>query len=269
MLVRGGAAPSRPARAPRRPGPSRGAVVALVLIGLAGCAPSPSPARWVPPSREELTAARAWLDALRDELGPRTEEVAMTIEAPLLPGAIRARGAVAIAPGRAARVVLLGPGGTTAADLWMDRARHRLAIPAREEVVRGERGDALRGMPLELFRTWFLEPLDGELLDASIDDDVLVAVLRTEDATVFVRAERGTPISAGDLRIERVPLAAPGARAEGGERDVETIHAPHGTTCGRVSYTRPRVGMRAEIACASRKPGVAERALVDPDRGPS
>lgn len=233
------------------------AAVAACAAVFAGCAaPSRLEVPWAPPSRHELTAARAWLDSLRAELGPRTEEIRITLEAPLLPGAIRARGAIAVSPHRAARVVLLGPGGTTAADLWMDEDRHRLSIPVRDEVVRGRRGEALRGMPVELFRSWFLEPLEGELLDASIDGDVLRAVFRTSDATVFVRAVR-----LGELRIERHPRR--GASSE--PPDIEVVHAPRGTACATVTYERPRIGVHAEITCASRKPGVAERAMIDPD----
>lgn len=233
------------------------ALIACGVLVSAGCARE-RPVAWAPPSRAELEAARAWLQSLRSELGPRTEEIRITLEAPLLPGAIRARGAIAVEPHRAARLVLLGPGGTTAADLWMDRDAHRLAIPAREEIVRGRRGEELRGMPLELFRSWFLEPLEGELLDASIDGDQLSAVLRTADATVFVRAKRS-----GDLRLERVPRRS----WPGGARDVEIVHAEAGTGCGRVTYERPRVGVRAEITCASRRGTVAAPALLDPDRG--
>jgi hypothetical protein len=237
------------------------AAAMLTLVGAVGCT-SPEPrAAWAPPSREELASVRARLDDLRSQLGARTEEIAITLEAPLLPGAIRARGAIAVVPGRAARVVLLGPGGTTAADLWMDRERHRLAVPARDTITRGKRGESLRGMPLELFRTWFLEPLDGELLDASVDDGVMRAVLRTRDATVFVRAERDDA-----LVIERVPLPS-GTEEPGGEPDVEIIRAPGGAACARVTYERPRLGVRAEITCASRKAGAAERAMRDPDAG--
>ena len=233
------------------------ALVGLATFGSAACASTPPSVKWSAPSREELAAAHAWLAGLRADMGPRTEEIRITLEAPLLPGAIRSRGAIAVVPHRAARIVLLGPGGTTAADLWMDEERQRLAIPARDEIIRGRRGETLRGMPLELFRSWFLEPLEGELLDASIDGEVLHVVLRARDATVFVRAER-----AGDLRIERV---ARGASASGAEADVERIHAERGTACARVTYERPRVGVRAEITCAARRASVADAALRDPD----
>ncbi len=243
------------------------ALAAMTFGLLGGCvpasvaAPAPGDERmvdWAPPSRAELEEARDWLDRLRAALGDRTEEIGITLEAPLLPGAIRARGAIAVAPGRAARLVMIGPGGTTAADLWMDRERHRLAIPVRDEIVRGKRGEPLRGIPIELFRTWFLEPLAGELLDASIDGDVLHAVLRTPEATVFVRALRQ-----GELRLERVPRTV-----EEGPRDVEVIVARRGTECARVTYERPRVGVRAEIVCSARRASIVEKALLDPDRGP-
>jgi hypothetical protein len=190
------------------------------------------------------------LSALRAELGPRTEEVRIALEAPLLPGEVRARGAIAASPGRAVRMILVGPGGGTAADLWLDAERHRLALPAKDEVVRGRRGDPLPFVPVDLLRSWFLEPLAGEVLDVDVTADGARAVLRGRDGVVAVSLPRD-----GSLVLER------GA----GTRDVERIRAPAGARCAEVIYERPRTGVRASITCEARRTQVAERALIDPD----
>ncbi len=217
-----------------------------------GCATAPAPA-WRAPTRDELVAVHARLDAMRVQLGPRTEEVRIALEAPLLPGEVRARGAIAATPGRAVRMILVGPGGGTVADLWLDHDHHRLSLPARDEVVRGRRGEALPWVPIDLLRAWFLEPLEGELLDATTGPDGARAVLRGRDGLVFVSMPRD-----GSLVLER-------ATAGGGRRDVERIRAASGAACGEVVYERPRTGVRAQITCERRRRDVAERALLDPD----
>lgn len=228
-------------------------------LGASACGGRVVETRWAPPARAELADVHARLDAVRAELGPRTEEVRMVLEAPLLPGDIRARGAVAAVPGRALRMIVVGPGGSTAADLWMDAESHRIALPARDEVVRGARGEAAPFVPVDLLRAWFLEPLAGEVLDARVDGGGAWALLRTRDALVEV-----TLPADGSVALERRRRGAPGTHH--GEDDVERIRAASGARCGTVTYERPRTGVRATITCEARRGDVAERALVDPDR---
>jgi hypothetical protein len=228
-------------------------LVAALGLGSGGCAAPRTPA-WQPPSRAELEEAHTRLTAWRAALGPRTEEVRIAVEAPLLPVDVRARGAVAAVPGTALRMILVGPGGGTAADLWMDRDRHRLAMPARDEVLRGVRGDTSPLVPLDLLRAWFLEPLAGDVLDASVEPEGLTVVLGTPEAVVFA-----TFAGDGSMVLERVPRAWRGASP-----DLERIRAS-GTGCGEVVYERPRTGVRATIACEGRRQDVNARALVDPD----
>lgn len=230
----------------------RAAAAAGVALVVMGCAPS-GPSAWRPPTRAELETAHARLSVLRAELGTRTEEVRIALEAPLLPGEVRARGAIAASPGRAVRMILVGPGGGTAADLWLDAERHRLALPGRDEVIRGRRGDPLPFVPVDLLRSWFLEPLAGELLHVAVTPQGSQAVLQGRDGVVFVSLP-----SDGSLILER------GA----GTRDVERIRSPSGARCGEVVYERPRTGVRASITCEARRTRVAERALIDPDASP-
>jgi hypothetical protein len=147
----------------------------------------------------------------------------------------------------------VGPGGGTAADLWLDAERHRLVLPGREEVARGRRGDPLPFVPVDLLRAWFLEPLEGDLLDAAVTAEGSRAVLRGRDGVVSVSLPRD-----GSLVLER----------RAGTGDVERIRAPSGASCAEVVYERPRTGIRASITCEARRPSVAERALIDPDRTP-
>ena len=77
------------------------------------------------PKEERLARMRA--DQPRK---PYVERVRVGIVDPRSGKLYQARGAVAISPDRAARLVLLGPGGTTALDVWVTKEHFRIAIPA-------------------------------------------------------------------------------------------------------------------------------------------
>src|SRR5947209_6876614 len=107
--------------------------VALVLF-VAACAPSaiPRPPRL---TKEQLHDA----DAIgRDGLARWTrvatsdyrQEVLVSVRDDVAGLGFEGRGVVAVRPGHALRMILIGPGGTTAMDVWLRDGAFRVAIPA-------------------------------------------------------------------------------------------------------------------------------------------
>ncbi len=139
-------------------------VVLLVLaLGAAACAGSASvPVR--EPSQVEWTAARARLDAMRAALPstPWVEQVTIAFREPGTGKLFEGRGAIAVLPRRAMRMILVGPGGATALDAWVTPEAWRFAVPPIQLVKRGGR-DAPVALPIGFFRWWFLAPYDGRL----------------------------------------------------------------------------------------------------------
>ncbi len=141
-----------------------GAFVFVGALALGSTAPSALPE--VIDSQSEWRDARAELVALRRQVpnAPRVELVRISVRGQ---GGVRfeGRGAVAIAPKRALRMMLLGPAGRTALDVWATPERYRLAVPDLDIVEEGGTS-APTHLPIELFREWFINPLGGRLLAA-------------------------------------------------------------------------------------------------------
>lgn len=179
----------------------------------------------------EWTRARARLGRLRGELPsrPYTERVELGVTDPRTGEHYEARGAVAVSPGRAARLVLLGPGGATALDLWVTRDRFRFAVPPMKLERRGgaDPSDA-RGLPVGFLRWWLLAPLRGDLLfarstraDAAflLRDGRATVMLRTDGARFFALRREGTRAEALEWSARGI---APRAGARGRYVDAET-----------------------------------------------
>lgn len=140
------------------------------------------------------------------------QEITLSVRDDVAGKGFSGRGVVAVRPRRALRMILLGPGGTTAMDAWIADERWRIAIPAMDRVFRGDATSTSmpRGLPVPLLRRWLVEPFGGRPVaihrgrvtsDGSIVDDAngFVAFLRrsdvyeirareTEGATVRARA---------------------------------------------------------------------------------
>jgi hypothetical protein len=187
-----------------------GAFGAAITLFALGCGPASSSARSPyeliakdPPAREiatsvpdvsqyEWTIARYRLARLREGQPdhPYVERVRLAISDPRTGREYQARGAVAISPGRAARMILVGPGGTTALDVWVTRERFRFAVPAIKLEKRGGTDPAeARGLPIGMLRWWFLSPLAGRLLLARSTPAESAWILRDGGATVTLRSD--------------------------------------------------------------------------------
>ena len=71
-------------------------------------------------------------------VGPHTLRLAVKLREPFTGRTMEARGAVALSPPSALRMILLGPGGTTALDLWARDDEFRFAVPAIDLLRRGD-----------------------------------------------------------------------------------------------------------------------------------
>jgi len=203
-------------------------LVATLLLGC-GCLPidrgrspysvvggDPRRATKVPDIEQtEWTLSRARLSEMRRDLPrrPYVERVQVGVVDPRSGKLYQARGAVAVAPDRAARMVLVGPGGTTALDVWVTRDRYRFSIPALKMEKRGgvDLSD-VRGLPIGFLRWWFLSPLDGQLVLARSSPSEVAFLFRAGPATVTLRTdgERFLAIRRSGDQIEGIEWAGRG-----------------------------------------------------------
>ncbi len=103
----------------------------------------------------------------------------------------QARGAVAVEPGKALRMILIGPGGATALDAWVTDDHFRVVVPPISLERRGGADpEASRGLPVGFLRWWLLHPLEGRLLAAWNREGGPLYLLRHGDETVLLREAR-------------------------------------------------------------------------------
>ncbi len=264
----------------------RRAVLAGLVAVLAGvgCGPAPArPAALTWPTTAVWRGAQARLARLRLEAegdGPRTLRLALSLHEPFGGRVLEARGAVAIAPARAdgsspaggaLRMILIGPGGTTALDLWARADRFRFAVPAIDLLRRGDAStppSELRGLPVGFLRWWLLRPAAGSLLWYEREAATSRFVLRDGAAIVDLRLGDGGQVDA---------VRTTWARFEGEDVVVaeERVEAS-GVGCATARYVTRiplggdgRTGLPLEIAIRcegvdrSRAPN--PRAFEDPD----
>jgi hypothetical protein len=239
----------------------RALAVTAIATSLLACAP-PATAPQRTFSLDEWRTMRKRLDDQRDKLpGARTDRITLELTEPQSGRVLRARGAVAIDPPRALRMILLGPGGSTALDLWIEGERYRFAVPAIDLVKRGSlRGprEERRGLPVDFLAWWLLRPLDGDLQWYASADR-------------FLLADRGAMIdlAIGDhVEATRASLFASAGGPPRVER--ETVEA-QGFGCSpnqRVTrYRQASTGLDVRVACEGSTPGAPPaRALADPDQ---
>jgi hypothetical protein len=166
-------------------------VAALVL---ASCAPAPT--AWRAAGPDEWPSLRAELARLR-QVRPREPWAAglrATMRQPRSGRVLDARGGIAVAPGRALRMILVAGAGATMLDAWVTRDQWRIAVPPAGIVRRGGGGDP-DDLPVGFLRWWFFRPLEGMLFAASRSQGTAgredVFLLRDDDGSaVELRAGR-------------------------------------------------------------------------------
>jgi hypothetical protein len=241
------------------------------------------------PSLEEWREARAKLANVRRALAgtkPHTRRLALKLREPFTGRVMEARGAVALAPPSALRMILLGPGGTTALDLWVKGDRFRFAVPALDLLRRGDAStprDKMRGLPVDFLAWWLLRPAEGTLLWYERDARADLFVIRDGRAVVnlcvadsgAITARRttwagpaGTSGAKGASGTPSVLSASSASSASSAGKivDEETVIAAR-AGCGPVRYTQASTGLDIAVTCegdeTEREP--SPRAFVDPD----
>jgi hypothetical protein len=245
----------------------RSAARALVGLALLVTACSPHAAPTVPqlpdPTEREWTRLRERLAIARDARpsAPFVEHVVLAMRDPRSGRVVQARGAVAVDPGHALRMILVGPGGVTAVDAWVTDERFRFAVPGVAYVRRGAPGDeAERGLPVGFLRWWLLHPLDGRLLAGWARDDGALYLLRQGDDTVLLREGRVH----GSRRQHVVASLREGDRVQRLEWLGRAPAAPHAGDLAR--YFDAATGLEVEVkveAVEDHPPDAA--AFLDPD----
>jgi len=152
----------------------------FAILVVAACAQKPAAS---PVTQDEWNAAREMVGALRARTPHQAyvERVQIALREPRTGKIFEGRGAIAVQPGQAVRMILVGPGGATALDLWITPEKWRLHAPALGPPRHGTKSPP--ELPIGFFRWWFLAPYEGRLL--TVDDGKVV--LRSGEATVRVR----------------------------------------------------------------------------------
>jgi hypothetical protein len=245
---------------------TRLAAAIVAALALAGCGHASADAPAPEPSQVVWTTARARLTALRASESSRPYAVVLRV-AFREPGSgkvVQARGALAVRPHDAMRMILVGPGGATALDLWVTKERWRFVVPALDyKRSGGAGGEDSRGLPVSFFRWWFLAPLDGRLLSAAGDERHPTFLLRTQESTILVRDLSGADDGAHLVALRREAIREGRALVEALEWVGEDL-SPHPGDRGR--YVQSPTGLEVEVlveALADSEPDPT--AFDDPD----
>jgi hypothetical protein len=229
---------------------------ALAALAQAGCAPPASPPL---PTQAEWTRAREWWGRLRasEPTTPSSAVVHVSLREPHTGRTFDARGAVAVDPHRALRMILVGPGGGTALDVWATHEHWRFEVPPLHLLRRGGRDDDA-SVPIGFFRWWFLAPLEGRLLTSVLPGArAQRLVLRSGPATVDVTDSAGAD-------AEHVVVAS---RLVG---EILVHLELHGSALGlsagdRTVYDEPASGVHVEVSVESTGGAPDVAAFDDPD----
>jgi hypothetical protein len=161
-------------------------------------------------------------------------------------------------------MILLGPGGTTALDLWMEGDRFRFAVPAIDLRRRGDLGappEDRRGLPVDFLAFWLRRPAGGHLLwyghEAATGGQSAERFLLKDGAAVVDLRVRDD----GRVSARRTTWSADGSRS----LDEETVEAD-GLGCAAVRYHQRSTGLEVTVRCEGETRGEPPaRALADPD----
>jgi hypothetical protein len=232
---------------------------ALSLVAFTvGCGAAPvSPPL---PTEAEWLTARAWLGELRatEPAKPFAAIVQVTLREPHTGRSFSARGAVAVDPHRALRMILVGPAGATALDVWATPDRWRFEVPAANILRRGGREDD-PSVPIGFFRWWFLAPLEGRLLTSVAGRESEHFVLREQSATIDLTDSHGA--TGGVAHV----VTASRRAADGIDR-VAFRGASFAASAGdHATYDQDASGVHVEVSIESPSDAPDPAAFLDPD----
>lgn len=237
-----------------------GARVALSLL-LSGCAASdagPAVPRSDPAAFLEAVHR---IEALKGELaGDRTDTISLELDAPYLPSSVKARGAIAVRAPDQLRMIMLGPGGTTAMDLWMKGDRFRFSIPSLGREIAGDArtpAEEKRGLPVDFLRAFMLDPLGGRLLAASKSGSELRILLE----------EKGGKISELTLLTGKALKLHRSWFNDAGELYEEEWIEASGFGCASATYRQKTTQLVVAARCEKSRASLNEAALEEPSAG--
>jgi hypothetical protein len=175
--------------------------------------------------------------------------------------AVDGRGAIAVAPGRALRMVLVGAAGTTMLDAWMTPHKWRIAVPPANVVRRGDDGKEPSELPVGFLRWSFFRPLEGTLVAGSPQVGGMLFVLRDDEAVLEVRVR---PCDRGELTMTT-------RHAAGRTERLDECRASSTPRQGDwVRYEDQSSGLRVDLTLESVAEELPdEEAFRDPDGTPS
>lgn len=241
--------------------------ITTAILATTACGPIPKRADPKAPTLTEWRSALGDLRALREAAtsdGPRTLKLALALREPFTGRRTEARGAVALSPERrAVRMILVGPGGTTAFDLWIQADRFRVSVPALDLLRRGDASTPraeMRGLPVDFLKWWLLDPTRGELTWVERAPASSRYWLRDGAATVSFELGR-----TGAVTAERRTILPSRDGAPFTLLDEEKVTADR-LGCGRAHYTQASTGVEIDITCEGvEKAPPSDRAFQDPD----
>ncbi len=217
-----------------------------LLIVCTACAsayvapPSPTQAEW--------DDGLARLEHLRASFPkkPYTQTIRVELFEPHTRQRFSGRGAVGVDPGRAMRMILIGPAGDAALDVWVTRDAWRMQVPAIHLLRRGG-AESPPSLPIGFFRSWFIDPLGGHLLSLGLAGELVV------------RDGAG-----GTLHITQDDASATHVRRRYGTQ-TEVLSYVTGEA-GRASYRDEQTHLEVEVALEARQDTAPEpEAFDDPD----
>jgi hypothetical protein len=240
-----------------------------LFIASASCAagalapPDPTAAEW--------QAARVRLEALRDSQPdqPYGIVVRVTLREPRSGRSFVARGALAVDPRRAMRMILLGPGGTTALDAWVTPDAYRFEVPPIGLLDRGGE-HANPSLPVDFFRWWFLAPVDGRLLASYAGPSLSLSRVAECRGRWFILRRGASTVTLCDGPEEGRAFEIFGTERTGAKDERLSFRGeglvPHAGDTAR--YEDVRSGVRAEVDVESRDADMPDPvAFLDPDHG--
>jgi hypothetical protein len=216
------------------------------------------PASWTGATSATWPRLQAVLASKRRAIAtaPWSARVAVTMREPRTGHVVDGRGAIAVAPGRAVRMILVGGAGATVLDAWVTPDKWRVAVPPLALVRRGG-SDEPSDLPVGFLRWWFFRPLEGTVFAAGATPAAEMWLLRDGDAVVELRearCDRGT-LTTSTRRV--------GARTE---RIDECRAGASRSANDRVSYEDEATGLVVRIVLeeVARDPP-SEEAFANPD----
>ncbi len=250
--------------------------VALAVVcggtGLA-CGPSLGSRAAEPPwpTGTEWEAARARLAALREAQPehPYGIVVRVTLKEPRSGRSFSARGALAVDPHHALRMILLGPGGTTALDAWVTPDAYRFEVPPIGLLRRGgELGDP--ALPVAFFRWWFLAPAEGRLLASYAGPSLELPDFEACRGRWFVLRRGASTVTLCDTELAGPALAILASQRTRNRTERVSFHGQSLSPRpgDRAAYVDARSGVRADVEVESCDPESPDPiAFLDPDHG--